>query len=81
MAAGVEPWTGVRNHQAKLHLQAMRLGDHALFYHSNIGKEAVGLVEVVREHYPDPTADSGPWAAWTCDALRPLPRLPCRWPP
>lgn len=71
---GIEPWTGVRNHSAKLHLSAMRLGDHALFYHSNIGKEAVGIVEVVREAYPDPTAASGPWVCVDLRALAPLPR-------
>ncbi len=74
VAAGVEPWTGVRNHQAKLHLAAMRLGDRALFYHSNIGKAVVGLVEVVRESYPDPTAESGPWVCVDLRALAPLPR-------
>ncbi len=62
---GVEPWSGVRNHQAKRHLAAMRLGDHAFFYHSNVGKEIVGIVEVVREAYPDPTAESGGWVAST----------------
>ena len=58
---GVEPWTGIRNHQAKRNLQAMRLGDLAFFYHSNVGREIVGVVEVVREAYPDPTADDGDW--------------------
>ncbi len=54
VANGVEPWTGVRNHMAKNNLKAMRLGDRAFFYHSNIGKQIVGIVEVVREAYPDP---------------------------
>ena len=58
---GVEPWTGVRNHTAKNNLKAMRIGDLAFFYHSNIGKEIVGVVEVVREAYPDPTAERGDW--------------------
>ena len=44
----------------------MRKGDLAFFYHSNIGKEIVGVVEVVREAYPDPTAEKGDWVAWTC---------------
>ena len=57
VANGVEPWTGVRNHTAKNNLKAMRLGDRAFFYHSNIGKEIVGVVEVAREAYPDPTAE------------------------
>ena len=74
VAVGVEPWTGVRNHSAKLNLAAMRLGDRAFFYHSNIGKAAVGIVEVVREAYPDPTADSGPWVCVDLRALAPLPR-------
>ena len=74
IAAGVEPWTGVRNHLAKLHLAAMRVGDQALFYHSNIGKAAVGIVEVVREAYPDPTAEAGPWVCVDLRAVAPLPR-------
>src|ERR1700712_2169079 len=55
----IEPWTGVRNHSAKLNLKAMKIGDLAFFYHSNIGKEIVGIVQVAREAYPDPTAESG----------------------
>lgn len=70
---GVEPWTGVRNHAAKLNLAAMRLGDRALFYHSNIGKEVVGIVEVVREAYPDPTAESGGWVCVDMRAVAPVP--------
>ena len=49
------PWTGVRNHTAKANLMKMKKGDRAFFYHSNEGKEIVGIVEVVKEHYPDPT--------------------------
>ncbi len=75
MAAGVEPWTGVRNHLAKRHLMAMRVGDRALFYHSNIGKAVVGVVEVVREAYPDPTAEPGsPWVAVDVKTVGPFPR-------
>ena len=75
MAAGVEPWTGVRNHLAKRHLMAMRVGDRALFYHSNIGKAVVGVVEVVREAYPDPTAEPGsPWVAVDVKTVSPFPR-------
>ena len=44
VANGVEPWTGVRNHSAKLNLKAMKQGDLAFFYHSNVGKEIVGVV-------------------------------------
>jgi len=69
-----EAWTGVRNHQAKLNLMNMRKGDRAFFYHSNIGKEAVGIVEVIREAYPDPTAKPGePWVAVDVKAVAPLP--------
>ena len=73
-AVGTEPWTGVRNHLAKLNLAAMRLGDQAFFYHSNIGKAVVGVVEVVREAYPDPTAEAGPWVCVDLRAVAPLPR-------
>ena len=65
--AGTEPWTGVRNHQAKLNLKAMRKGDLAFFYHSNIGKEIVGVVEVAREAYPDQTVKpDDPKGDWVC---------------
>jgi predicted RNA-binding protein with PUA-like domain len=74
VARGVEPWTGVRNHSAKLHLKAMRLGDRAFFYHSNTGKEIVGVVEVVREAYPDPTAEKGDWVSVDMRAVGPMPR-------
>jgi predicted RNA-binding protein with PUA-like domain len=69
-----EAWTGVRNHQAKLNLMKMKKGDRAFFYHSNIGKEAVGILEIIREAYPDPTAESGsPWVVVDVKALEPLP--------
>ncbi len=67
-----EPWTGVRNHAAKLNLMAMKKGDKAFFYHSNIGKEIVGVVEVVKEAYPDPTAKEGPWVCVDISAVEPL---------
>ena len=71
----VEPWTGVRNHSAKLNLAAMKKGDLAFFYHSNIGKEIVGVVEVAREAYPDPSAEPGqPWVCVDMKAVRPMPR-------
>jgi predicted RNA-binding protein with PUA-like domain len=54
-----EAWTGVRNHTAKLNMMKMKKGDLAFFYHSNEGKEIVGIVEIVREHYPDPTDATG----------------------
>jgi predicted RNA-binding protein with PUA-like domain len=75
VAHGIEPWTGVRNHSAKLNLMAMRLGDRAFFYHSNIGKEIVGVVEVAREAYPDPSAEPGaPWVCVDMRAVGPVPR-------
>lgn len=58
---GVEPWTGVRNFQARNNLRAMRLKDLAFFYHSVSAKEIVGVVEVVREAYPDPTTEDRRW--------------------
>jgi predicted RNA-binding protein with PUA-like domain len=70
----VEPWTGVRNHSAKQNLQAMKRGDLAFFYHSNVGKEIVGVVEVVKEAYPDPTAESGPWVCVDMKARAPMPQ-------
>jgi predicted RNA-binding protein with PUA-like domain len=69
----VEPWTGVRNHMAKNNLKAMKAGDLAFFYHSNIGKEIVGIVEVVREAYPDATAEEGDWV---CVDMRAVGKLP-----
>ena len=74
VAHGVEPWTGVRSHQAKTNLKAMRKGDRAFFYHSNTGLEIVGVVEVVREAYPDPTAEKGDWVCVDMKAVRPMKR-------
>jgi predicted RNA-binding protein with PUA-like domain len=68
-----EPWTGVRNHQAKNNLLKMKKGDRGFFYHSGEGKEIVGVVEIVREHYPDPTAKAGePWVVVDIKAIEPL---------
>jgi len=74
VANDVEPWTGVRNHAAKLNLRAMKKGDRAFFYHSNEGKEIVGVVEVAREAYPDPTAESGDWVCVDMKAVAPMPK-------
>lgn len=74
VANGTEPWTGVRNHTAKNNLKAMRIGDLAFFYHSNVGKEIVGIVQVAREAYPDPTSDGGGWVAVDMRAVEPMPR-------
>ncbi|MCC6716428.1 MAG: EVE domain-containing protein [Acetobacteraceae bacterium] len=75
VANKVEPWTGVRNFMARNYLRAMKKGDRAFFYHSNIGKEIVGIVQVAREAYPDPTVEPGEKGDWSCvdmKALRPL---------
>ena len=71
---GVEPWTGVRNHQAKKNLAAMQVGDRAFFYHSNVGREIVGVVEVTRPAYPDPTAEDGRWVCVDVRAVGPMPQ-------
>jgi predicted RNA-binding protein with PUA-like domain len=60
---GTGTWDGVRNFQARNNLRAMKRGDRCLFYHSNIGKEIVGVCEVVEEHFPDETAQDGDWSA------------------
>ena len=68
-------WTGIRNHTAKLNMIKMKKGDQAFFYHSNVGKEIVGIVEVIKEAYPDPTAEAGsPWVCVDVKAVEPLPR-------
>jgi len=74
VANGVEAWTGVRNALAAKNLKAMRTGDRAFFYHSNIGREIVGIVEVVREAYPDPTDATGRWVCVDVRAVGPVPR-------
>jgi predicted RNA-binding protein with PUA-like domain len=65
-------WDGVRNFTARNNLRAMKLGDYALFYHSNEGKEVVGIAEVVREFYPDPTAKVGDWSVVDFKPVGPL---------
>ncbi|WP_046861510.1 EVE domain-containing protein [Microvirga massiliensis] len=67
-------WDGVRNHQAKQNLMAMRLGDQGFFYHSNEGKAVVGIVEVIREYYPDHTDETGKFGMVDVKAVKPLPR-------
>ena len=69
-----EPWTGVRNHTAKQNLMKMKKGDRAFFYHSGEGKEIVGIVEVVREHYPDPTDKTGTFVVVDLKAVAPMPK-------
>ena len=55
-------WDGIRNYQARNYMRAMKVGEQAIFYHSNEGKEAVGTVTIVKEAYPDPSATSGDWS-------------------
>jgi predicted RNA-binding protein with PUA-like domain len=70
-----EAWTGVRNHTAKQNLMKMKKGDRAFFYHSNIGKEIVGILEIIREAYPDPSAETGsPWVVVDVKAVEPMPK-------
>ena len=71
---GVEPWTGVRNAQAARNLREMREGDLSFFYHSNEGKEVVGIVRVVREAYPDPSDETGRWVCVDMKAVKPVPK-------
>ena len=65
-------WTGVRNHQAKLNMMAMKVGDGGFFYHSGEGKEIVGIVEIIREHYPDPSDKTGKFVCVDIKADKPL---------
>lgn len=71
-----EPWSGVRNHQAKLNMMAMRRGDRGFFYHSVKEKRIAGIVEVVGEYRPDPTDESGRFGLVevkaVCDVPRPV---------
>lgn len=68
-----EEWTGVRNYQARNNMRAMRVGDRGFFYHSNIGKAIVGIVEVIAPAHPDSTADDPKWECVDVRALMPLP--------
>ena len=70
----VTAWTGVRNFQACNNLKAMKVGDLAFFYHSVSEKRIVGVVEVVREAYPDPTAEDPRWMCPDLKAVKPLAR-------
>ncbi len=72
-AAG-EEWTGVRNYQARNNMRAMKVGDLGFFYHSNIGKEIAGIVEVCRESAPDSTTDDPRWDCVKLRSVRPLGR-------
>ncbi|MCL7465507.1 EVE domain-containing protein [Phaeovulum sp. NW3] len=69
-----EEWHGVRNYQARNNMRAMKIGDQGFFYHSNIGKEIVGIVEVCAESHPDSTTDDPRWDCVDIRAVRPLAR-------
>lgn len=69
-----EQWDGVRNYQARNNMRAMQVGELGLFYHSNIGKEAVGIVEVIALAHPDTTASDPKWECVDIRAVRKLPR-------
>ncbi|TYP68289.1 EVE domain-containing protein [uncultured Paracoccus sp.] len=69
-----EQWDGVRNYQARNNMRAMQVGELGLFYHSNIGKEAVGIVEVIAPAHPDTTASDPKWECVDIRAVRKLPR-------
>ncbi len=69
-----EAWTGVRNHMAKRNLMAMKKGDRAFFYHTGDEKQVVGIVEVIREHYPDPTDKAGQFVVVDVKAVEKLPQ-------
>ncbi len=71
---GTTHWDGVRNYQATNNLKAMRLGDRAFFYHSNMGKEIVGIVEIVREFYHDPKDETGKFGMVDLKAVEKLPK-------
>ena len=68
------PWDGVRNYQAAKNLKSMKKGDKCFFYHSNIGKEIVGIVEVIKEAYPDKTDKTGRFVAINVKFLKKINR-------
>ncbi|MEO6608087.1 MAG: EVE domain-containing protein [Aestuariivirga sp.] len=67
-----EEWTGVRNYQARNNMRLMKLGEQGFFYHSNIGKAAVGIVEVCKLVHPDSTADAPAWECVDIRAVKPF---------
>ena len=69
---GKTDWTGVRNYSARNNLKAMEKGDKVFYYHSNEGKEIVGMATVSKTFFPDPTADGDAWVAVELEAGKPL---------
>ena len=72
VADGRTCWTGVRNYQARIHLRGMKMGDFVLFYHSVSEKAVVGIARVIREAYPDPTAEGEDWSVVELAPVVPL---------
>lgn len=72
LKAGAAEWDGVRNYQASNNMKAMKLGDRAFFYHSVNEKRVVGIVEVVKEYYPDPSDPSGRFGMVDVAAVAPF---------
>ena len=69
-----ESWTGVRNFTARRYMTEMKKGDHAFFYHTGDEKQVVGIVEVIREAYPDPTDEKGVFKSLDVKAVKPFPK-------
>jgi predicted RNA-binding protein with PUA-like domain len=69
---GGTEWTGVRSFAARLHLRGMKRGDPVLFYHSGEEKQVVGIAQVAKAAYPDPTAEEGDWSAVDLAPVKPL---------
>ena len=69
-----EPWSGVRNHTAKLNMRAMKKGDLGFFYHSGDQKAVVGIVEVIGEYRPDPTDEKGQFGLVVVKAVKDMPK-------
>jgi predicted RNA-binding protein with PUA-like domain len=69
-----EPWSGVRNFTARRHLKEMKKGEEAFFYHTGDEKQVVGIAEVIRESYPDPSDEKGVFVMVDVKAVKPLPK-------
>ncbi len=76
LADKVTHWSGVRNYQARNYMMEMAIGDLCLFYHSNEGKAVVGIAEVVKTHYPDPTQTTDERGSWVVVDVAPYATLP-----
>src|SRR5258708_7140631 len=70
-----EPWSGVRNFAARKHLKSMKKGEQAFFYHTGDEKQVVGIVEIIREAYPDKTDEKGVFVCVDTRAVKPLPKF------